>query len=171
MIGWGWTSLFSEISSEQWIVTMNQILKALIDFYMDENVVLLLKTHPSNKENILYDLAGFDIYNEDDTAEMIYSLRKEEIRVVYSVASTSARSASLYGIDSYVFYEMFNFPDEVMDRHKRYLLDFGDVVSIQCFNMLRIPTPKSYSSPTNNNDLERLAQLFRDIARSKINDN
>lgn len=168
--GLGWTSLISEISSEQWIATMNQILQALTNLYMDEHVVLLLKTHPSNKEDIPYDLAGFDVYGEDDTAEMIYSLRKEEIRAVYSVASTSARSASLYGVDSYVFYEMFDFPDEVMDRHERYLLDFSDVVSIRSLDMLRIPTLKSYISPTTNEDLEQLAQLFQDISRSEINE-
>ncbi|NJD53193.1 MAG: hypothetical protein FIB07_10035 [Candidatus Methanoperedens sp.] len=161
--GLGWTSLFSNISREKWIATMNQILHALTDLYRDENVVLLLKAHPAENGNIPYDLAGFEIYNKNETSEMIYSMRKEEIRAVYSVASTSSRSASLYGIDSYVFYEMFDFPEKVMARHKRYLLDFSNVVSIRNLNLLQKPELKNYSLPTTNKDLEQLAQLFREL--------
>jgi hypothetical protein len=161
--GLRWTSLFPEMSCKRWVTTMNQILQALADLYKNEDVVLLLKCHPADKGVVPYDLAGFDVYDEDVTAEMIYTLRREEIQAVYSVASTSARTASLFGIDSYVFYELFDFPEELMDRNKRYLLDFSDVVSIRNLDELRLPQPKDHPSPTTNQDLERLAQLFQEL--------
>lgn len=161
--GLAWPSLIPNISKEQWITTMNQILQALTDLYKNENVILLMKLHPGSKAEVPYKLSGFDIYDEDDTAEMVYSSCRENIRAVYSVASTSARNTSLYGIDCYVFYEMFEFPDEIMDRHKKYLLDFSNVISIRSLDMLHVPEQKDYSSPSSSDDLEGLAQVFRDI--------
>ncbi len=163
--GLGWTSLFPEMSRERWIAMMNQILQALTDLYKNQDVVLLLKCHPADKRVVPYDLAGFDVYDEEVAAEMIYTQRREEIQAVYAVASTSARTASLFGIDSYVFYEMFEFPEVLMIRNKRYLLDFSDVVSIRNLDELRLPQPKDHPSPTTSHDLERLAQLFRDLTR------
>lgn len=159
--GLGWTKIVSEISVEQWITTMNQILLALSDLYKNENVILLFKSHPANKLNIPYDLASFEVYDESDSAEMIYSSHKERVRAVYSVASTSARSASLYGINSYVFYEMFDFPPVMMNRLKRYLLDFSDVKSIQSLNTLRVPILDKHSSSIIESDLEQLKELFQ----------
>lgn len=159
--GLGWTYTISEISVEQWIATMNRILQALSDLYKNEKVVLLLKPHPANKGNIPYDLSGFEVYSKDDTAEMIFSSCKERIRAVYSITSTAARSASLYRINSYVFYEMFNFPDEMMSRLKRYLLDFSDVINIKNLDTLRLP--QSVLPQPNAEDLEEIEEIFKRI--------
>lgn len=160
--GLAWVSLLPEISKEHWINTMNQILQAITDLYKNEDVILLIKSHPGSKGIIPYNLAGFKIYEENITSEMIYHSCKEKIRAVYTVTSTGGRTASLYGIDSYVFYEMFDFPTEIMNRHKRYLLDFSNVTSIRNLDALRMPIFSKYS-PTNNSDLEQVAQLFREV--------
>lgn len=159
--GLGWANLVSKIGSEQWIITVNQILQAITNLYKDEKVTFLLKAHPANKKKIPYEFAGFEICGEDVTAEMIFSLHKEKILAVYSIASTAARSASLYGINSYVFYEMFEFPEEIMDRNKRYLLDFSDVVNIKNLDKLRLP--HSVLTQTDAEDLEQITEIFKGI--------
>ena len=165
--GLGYTSLLpDEMPREPYIATMNRLLQALTDLYEGQDVVLLFKGNPANRE-IPYDLAGFDVFDGNVTAEMIFVQRRKEIRAVYTTASTSAPMASLVGIDSYVFDEMFDFPKRLRDRHKRYLLDFSDVVSIRSMDELQLPPPKANTSPlTTDQDLERLAQLFQELMTS-----
>lgn len=161
--GPGFISLFPEMSRERYIATMNQVLQALTDLYKNEDVDLLLKPHP-RQEEIPYDLAGFDIYNQNVTAEMLYTQHRKEIQAVYSVTSNSTRTASLFGIDSYVFYELFGLPKRMINQLEGRLLDFSDVVSIRSLDELRLPQPKAHTSPsTTDQDLERLAQLFREV--------
>ena len=140
---------------------MNQILQSITNLYKNENVVLLFKKHPANKHNIPYNLAGFKTLENDITAEMIYSTCSEKIRAVYSVASTSARYADLYGIPTYVFFKLFNFPEEIMNRHKRYLLEFTNVSSVEDLETLETPKQSPHLCQTTTKDLEKLSQLFR----------
>jgi hypothetical protein len=157
----GLLSYFPEISREQFITTTNQILQALTDLYKNQDVDLLFKPHPRQKD-IPYDLAGFDICEKNIIAEAMFIRDRKAIRAVYSITSTSARMASLFGIDAYVFYELYDFPIE--QRFKNYLLDFSDVVSIRSLDELRLPRPRpDRSLSTTEQDLERLAQLFREL--------
>lgn len=159
--GTGFTSVFPEMSCEQYITTTNQVLQALTDLYRNEDVVLLFKPHP-RQEEIPYDLAGFKVYDKSVIAEAMFLRNRKAIRAVYGIASTTVRTASLFGIDAYVFYELYDFPIE--RRLQRYLLDFSDVVSIRSLDELRLPQPKAHTSPsTTDQDLERLAQLFREV--------
>ena len=72
--GTGWLSLFPEMSVEMYIDTTNSILRALTELYRDEDVDLLFKRHPRGHEDP-YDLAGFEIYENNVTAEMIFHAR------------------------------------------------------------------------------------------------
>lgn len=165
--GTGFTSLFPEMSREQYITTTNQVLRALTDLYRNQDVALLFKPHP-RQEEIPYDLAGFDVCDKSIIAEAMFLRDRKAIRAVYGIASTSVRTASLFGIDAYVFYELYDFPIE--RRLQRYLLDFSDVVSIRSLDELQLPQPKPNGSPsTNDQDLERLAQLFRELMREGTN--
>lgn len=161
--GTGFTSAFPEMSREQYIATTNQVLQALTDLYKNQDVVLLFKPHP-RQEEIPYDLAGFKVYDKSAIAEAIFLRERKAIRAVYSVASTSVRTASLFGIDAYVLDALYDFPEEQRIRNQRTLLDFSDVVSIRSLDELRLPQPRAdRSSSTNEQDLERLVQLFREV--------
>jgi len=165
--GTGFTSLFPEMSREQFITTTNQVLRALTDLYRNQDVALLFKPHPRQGE-IPYDLAGFDVCDKSIIAEAMFLRDRKAIRAVYGITSTSVRTASLLGIDAYVFYELYDFPIE--RRLQRYLLDFSDVVSIRSLDELRLPQPKPNRSPSaNDQDLERLAQLFQEMMQGEAN--
>ena len=155
--GLGWTNIVTGMTPTDWIKTMNEILQAITKLYTNENVKLLLKTHPAQKEIPPYNLAGFKIFKENMTAETIFT--KYNIRAAYSVASFSTRYASIYGIPSYVFFKLFNFPEEMMNRHKRYLLDFSNVSSVEDLKTLKKPHPHTLSS-SQPKDLEKLSKLF-----------
>jgi hypothetical protein len=157
----GLLSYYPEMSREQFITKTNQILQALTDLYKNQDVDLLFKPHPRQKD-IPYDLAGFHICDKNIIAEAMYLRDRKAIRAVYSIYSSSVRMASLFEIDAYVFYELYDLP--IKQRLKNYLLDFSDVVSIRSLDNLRLPQPKPDRSPsTTEQDLERLAQLFREL--------
>jgi len=161
--GTGWLSLFPEMSREQYIATTNQVLRALTDLYKNEDVALLFKPHP-RQEEIPYDLAGFDVYSKNILAEMMFLRDRKAIRAVYSVVSSTVRTADLFGINAYVLSELYNLPEELRIRNQKSVLDFSDVVSIRNLDELRLPEPRSNRSlSTTDQDLERLAQLFREL--------
>jgi len=161
--GTGWLSLFPEMSREQYIATTNQVLRALTDLYKNEDVALLFKPHP-RQEEIPYDLAGFDVYSKNILAEMMFLRDRKAIRAVYSAVSSTVRTADLFGINAYVLSELYNLPEELRIRNQKSVLDFSDVVSIRNLDELRLPEPRSNRSlSTTDQDLERLAQLFREL--------
>ena len=161
--GTRWLSLFPEMSREQYIATTNHVLQALTDLYKNQEVDLLFKPHPRQSE-IPYDLAGFNVCDKNIIAEAMFRRDGRLVRAVYSVVSGTVRTASMFGIDAYVLSELYDFPEVQRIRNQRHLLDFSDVISIRSLDELQLPQPKpNESSSTNEQDLERLAQLFREL--------
>ena len=161
--GTRWLSTHPETSRQQYIATTNQVLRALTDLYKNQDVALLFKPHP-RQEEIPYDLTGFKVYGKNIMAEMMFLRDRKAIRAAYSVVSGTVRTASLFEIDSYALGELYDFPEELRIRNQRFLLDFSDAVSIGSLDELRLPQAKPNRSPsTTEQDLERLAQLFREL--------
>ena len=113
--GTGWLSLFPEMSVERYIDTTNSILRALTELYKNEDVDLLFKGHPRGHE-APYDLAGFKIYDNIVTAEMMFMREAHSIRAVYSPVSTAVRTASLFGIHAYIFDDLYDFSEETRNK-------------------------------------------------------
>jgi len=161
--GTGLVSLFPEMSIDQYIATTNQVLRALTDLYKNQDVDLLFKPHPRQDE-IPYDLAGFEVYDKSVIAEAMFLRDRKAIRAVYSVVSGTVRTASMFGIDAYALFELYDLPEVERLRSQRHLLDFSDVVSIRSLDELRLPPPRPDISPSAPNpDLGRLAELFREL--------
>ena len=160
--GTGWLSLFPEMSVDRYIVTTNRILKALTELYSDQDVDLVFKGHPRGYD-IHYDLAGFKVYDKNVTAEMMFARESQSIMAVYSQVSTSARTASLFGIHSYIFDELYDLPEEQRNKNQRSLVDFGNVVNIRSLDELEVPGTSASQYYSTEEDLDRLADVFGEI--------
>ncbi|MFH0855091.1 MAG: hypothetical protein V1869_01035 [Candidatus Omnitrophota bacterium] len=165
-----WVEHFPQkFSLEYWTAKMNELLRKISEIYKGEDVDLLFKMHPGDTVGGYlppYDLADFKIYDGNLTSESIYSRRHNEIRAVYGICSTSTRTADLYGIKSYVFFEMFDMPEDAKERFRQFLLAYSNVVSIRDLDGLSAPALASNTCVSVNGDQERLKGLFKEIMQN-----
>ncbi len=114
----GPTSQFEEITEESYIETTNQILSVLSDSYLNQDVDLYYKPHP-REDKIHFELSRFEVLKEPMTSEMLFARDRSLIKAAYSVASTSSATAGLMGVNSYVLYKLYNYPDVLIKRAQR----------------------------------------------------
>jgi len=63
------------------------------------------------------DLSQFEVENGRGLGELYISSNMDTVDAVFSVHSTASRSALNYGIDAYVFFELFGFDDSSIQYH------------------------------------------------------
>ena len=130
---------YPEVDQVTLVSLTNAILARLTELYAASGVRLLYKPHPFEMgQPILFNLNGFQLFDKPYPAEMVYNLYGGQIRAVYSVSSMSATTASLYGIHSFVFFEMLPFSSSTRALLRRYLLDAGRVVSVHSLDELKV---------------------------------
>ena len=164
--GTGWLSLFPGMSVERYLEATNRVLAALTELYKGEDVDLLFKPHPRGHVE-LYEFAGFNRYEGNEPAELIFTRDAQVIRAVYSPVSTGVRTASMYGIPAYIFDEVFDLPEEQRVKNKSSILDFSDVIDVRSLDELDLPPVRAaeeyHSTPE---DLEKLGDLFQNIVKT-----
>lgn len=105
--------LTSNLDSKIKIELMNKCLGFLRKNY-GRKYELIYKPHPrSDSELKVLDLREFIIYKGHDPAEIFFIKNRSNIHAVFSVSSTSSRSALNCGLPSYVFYKIFPFEPSV----------------------------------------------------------
>jgi predicted metallopeptidase len=151
---------YPEVSRDSLVNLTNTFLAKLTKLYANTGVRLLYKMHPFEMDQaILFDLSGFHRFDKPLSSEMIYSLYRERIRAVYSLGSTSATTASLYGIPSFTFFEMLPFSPSTHALFERYLLSASRVVSVRGLNELKVEEPHP-SVVFNDNDAGHLLDVL-----------
>lgn len=153
--------VYPQIQQDRFIQTTNNILKRLTELYQNEDVILYYKGHPNKGfKDIPFDLSGFQLYEEPHMAEMIYIMLRDRIRAVYSIVSTSSRTADVFGINTYVFFEMFGFGPDLDEYWRKYLVADSNVTSIRNLEDLQV-APNGASRPAwTGEDCQRLSGLF-----------
>lgn len=112
------------IPEELYVEKLNEVLTFLKDQF-GENYKLYYRPHPRERKEIeIIDFKRFQIQRDGMMAELYYLKEKERIHSTYSVGSTTSRSALNFGINSYVFIDLFNFPKESLKAFKKL---FGNV--------------------------------------------
>jgi hypothetical protein len=109
-------------SIEKFAECTNECLSFLRRTYANTHR-LVYRPHPheTDADLKLLDLSQFEIAKHGQLAELYMSDHKESIDAVFSVYSTASRSAVNYGINSYVFFELFGF-DESSNRVASWIL-------------------------------------------------
>ncbi len=115
---------------------------------------LIYKPHPLEKnEKELLNLSGF-VVDESATSELLF-MRDPSIETVYSVASTSSRTAPCFGIRSYTLFRLFDLPLLVRTRFEANCYDIPKEAMIESLDELR------------NNEADKMAPLdFTQLIRS-----
>lgn len=135
-------AFYPEVDQTTLVNLMNAILSRLTELYANTGTCLFYKPHPHEiGQPILFDLNGFQLFDKPYSAEMIYSVYRNQVRAVYTVYSLSATTAVLYGISSFVFFEMLPFSPSTRAVFQSYLLDTNQVVSVHSLDELKVEEP------------------------------
>lgn len=135
------------IDKKCYVRKMNEYLNFLRKIY-GERYVLEYRPHPQEIDEFnLLDLDGFIVSKDRKISEFYLLENCNNIKAVFSVCSTSSRSALNFGIDSYVFPKLF--PINVSTL-KYYHDLFGDVPEeFYLKNFKEIPKPIPFSKSIN----------------------
>jgi hypothetical protein len=119
-----WGTVFAEegvqpIKSREFAAMVNKCLSFLRRNYANTHR-LVYRPHPqeTDRDWRLLDLEQFELETDRQIAELYMYDNREIIEAMFSVHSTSSRSAVNFGINSYVFCETFGF-DELTNQHNR----------------------------------------------------
>lgn len=97
---------------------------------------LIYKPHPNETdEGELLDLHGFAI-DESLTGELMF-MKDPSIATVYSVASTTSRTAPCFGIRAYVLFPLFDLPDSLRTRREAFFHDVAPEAIIRSLDELK----------------------------------
>ena len=96
---------------------------------------LIYKPHPLEKnEKELLNLSGF-VVDESATSELLF-MKDPSIKTVYSVASTSSRTAPCVGIRSYTLFRLFDLPPLVRTRFEANCYDLPPEAMVESLDQL-----------------------------------
>jgi hypothetical protein len=91
---------------------VNQFLRAIATAY--PLCALIYKPHPlEGEEKKVLDLQGYHVIDDLLTAEMLFAMYPN-VKAVYSIGSTSCKTAAAFGLNSYVLYDTLNLPPAVV---------------------------------------------------------
>tara|TARA_B110000008_G_C16902108_1_gene537219 strand:- start:20 stop:1165 length:1146 start_codon:yes stop_codon:yes gene_type:complete len=108
-LGWDY------LENDKAITTINSILRMIENKYPD-NTEYIYKPHPLESNEYTYlDLNKFELQDEMNSAEINFLKFSNEILGVYSIGSTSCKTAFNFGIDSYVGYPLFDFEKSIVE--------------------------------------------------------
>lgn len=106
-----WSFLDDNIAIDK----INKVLRKIEKSY-PEGTEFIYKPHPSETvESKRLELNKFKVLKESNSAELNYIKYKDQILAVYSIGSTSSKTAFNFGINSYVTYKLFNL-DKIMQN-------------------------------------------------------
>ena len=95
------------------IKKINSILR-MIEIKYPDSTEFIYKPHPlESHEHTYLDLNKFELQDEVNSAEINYLKFYDEILAVYSIGSTSCKTAFNFGIDSYLSYHLFDFEKSI----------------------------------------------------------
>ncbi len=101
------------IDREKFVTRFNKVIDRIRIKHAGSRLVY--KPHPrETSEKELLNLSGFEV-DESATSELLF-MKEPGIRTVYSVASTSSRTALCFGIRSYLLFPLFDVPPIVRIR-------------------------------------------------------
>jgi len=109
----------STMKTKLYVKYLNLCLDYLRKFYNEDRYNLFYKKHPAEDKEIDYlNLEDFEILNTRDSME-IYLIRNStaNVKAVFSVASTALRSSLNFGLNSYVFFQLFPFPKRTLEYY------------------------------------------------------
>lgn len=91
---------------------LNECLSYLRRIYGDTHR-LIYRPHPQETADDwrLLDLSQFEIETDRQLAELYMYEQRDSIDAVFSVSSTTSKTAVSFGINAYVFFELFDFAD------------------------------------------------------------
>ena len=98
---------------------INNVLRRIEGVYGD-NIEYIYKPHPleTNDSSVL-SLNKFKVVIDINSAEVDYIKFHNDILAVYSIGSTSSKTAFNFGIDSYVVYRMFDLKKKAVQSYNK----------------------------------------------------
>lgn len=128
------------ITEEIWVKNVNAYLSFLREKY-GAAYKLVYRPHPINADEIEFlNLDQFEIENDGMLAELYFYKNIEDIHAVFSVASTTCRSAFDFFINAYAFLNIFPYNDKAKNHFRETM---GNVPDDFYINDLSI-TPNRY---------------------------
>ena len=105
------------------IEIINNVLRRIEEFYGD-NVEYIYKPHPVEaNESSALNLNKFKVVTDLNSAEVDYIKFQNDILAVYSIGSTSSKTAFNFGIDSYVIYKMLDIKKNTIQAYEKLFSD------------------------------------------------
>lgn len=148
----GWDFLDAKVA----IKTINHILRKIEETY--PNHILIYKAHPLENDEVKYlELGKFIVDAYPNSAEIEYIKYYSDIEAVYSIGSTSSKTAFNFGLQSYLTYKLFKFDKEVERKFDDLFINLpSDMFLYSCEDIQNIPSPKNFSSLSIDNLLGKI---------------
>lgn len=121
----------NSLESKEYIMVLNKCLNYLRRFYGGQHK-LIYRPHPAESEEICFiDLHQFEIEQDSELSELYLMDHADEIFSVFSVSSTSSRTALNFGINAYMFFPVFPFRSMTKEYYKRLMGNVPDACYIK----------------------------------------
>lgn len=123
-----------DLDTNKFISRFNEIIDCIRNKHAGSK--LIYKPHPrETKEKELLNLDGFEV-DETMTSELLF-MKEPGISTVYSVASTSSRTAPCFGIRAYLLFRLFDLPPMTRTRFEANCYDAPKETIINSLEELR----------------------------------
>lgn len=133
-----------EIDQDKFVSRFNEIIECIRNKHAGSKLVY--KPHPKeNDEKDLLNLSGF-VIDESTTSELMF-IKDPSISTVYSVASTSSRTAQCFGIRAYVLFPLFDLPHALKIRREAFFYDVSPDTLVRSLDELKTKSADSTPPP------------------------
>lgn len=128
----GWDFLDDEFA----IKTINSILRKIEEVYSEAQ--LIYKPHPLESNEVeKLNLGKFIVDASPNSAEIEYIKYFSDIEAVYSIGSTSSKTAFNFGLKSYLTYKLFQFDKSVEKKFDDLFLNLPDKIFIYSYDNIK----------------------------------
>ena len=125
----GWDFLHDDSA----IKTINSILRKIEEVH--NTALLIYKPHPlESNESEKLDLGKFIVDASPNSSEIEYTKYFSDIEAVYSIGSTSSKTAFNFGLKSYLTYKLFKFDKSIEEQFNNLFLNLPENMFIDNYD-------------------------------------